>query len=191
MKAKISEISDILKEQIANFDKAVQVSETGRIISVTDGIARVYGLEKVRSGEWVEIICRSGDIVKAIASNLEVDNVGIVIVENEHFVQEGDTVRRTDQIVSVPAGKGLLGRVVNGLGNPIDGMGPLKDVIETAVERKAPDIISRKSVHEPMQTGIKALDALVPIGCGQRELIIGDRQTGKTTIAIDTILVGA
>jgi len=184
MELRASEISDILKKQIQGFDASAELAETGQVISVGDGIATIYGLENVQAGELVEF---PGGI-KGMALNLSSDNVGVVIFGDDRGVKEGDTVKRTGQIVDVPVGKGLLGRVVDGLGNPIDGKGPLKDVKRARVELKAPGIIARKSVHEPMSTGIKAIDALIPIGRGQRELIIGDRQTGKTTIAIDTIL---
>ncbi|WP_409049616.1 HAS-barrel domain-containing protein, partial [Sandarakinorhabdus sp.] len=179
-----AEISRIIKDQIANFGTEAQVSEVGQVLSVGDGIARVHGLDNVQAGEMVEF---PGGI-KGMALNLETDNVGIVIFGSDSAIKEGDTVKRTGTIVDVPVGKGLLGRVVDGLGNPIDGKGPLVDVTRMRVEVKAPGIIPRKSVHEPMQTGLKALDALVPVGRGQRELIIGDRQTGKTAVAIDTFI---
>ena len=179
-----AEISRIIKDQIANFGTEAQVSEVGQVLSVGDGIARVHGLDNVQAGEMVEF---PGGI-KGMALNLESDNVGIVIFGSDSAIKEGDTVKRTGTIVDVPVGKGLLGRVVDGLGNPIDGKGPLTDVTRMRVEVKAPGIIPRKSVHEPMQTGLKALDALVPVGRGQRELIIGDRQTGKTAVAIDTFI---
>ena len=179
-----AEISRIIKDQIANFGTEAQVSEVGQVLSVGDGIARVHGLDNVQAGEMVEF---PGGI-KGMALNLESDNVGIVIFGSDSAIKEGDTVKRTGTIVDVPVGKGLLGRVVDGLGNPIDGKGPLVDVTRMRVEVKAPGIIPRKSVHEPMQTGLKALDALVPVGRGQRELIIGDRQTGKTAVAIDTFI---
>jgi F-type H+/Na+-transporting ATPase subunit alpha len=179
-----SEISDILKKQISSFSADVELSETGQVVAVGDGIATVYGLENVQAGETVEFA--SG--VKGMALNLAADNVGVVIFGDDRTVKEGDIVKRTNTIMDVPVGKGLLGRVVDGMGNPIDGKGPLKDVTRARVEVKAPGIIARKSVHEPMSTGIKAIDALIPIGRGQRELIIGDRQTGKTAIAVDTIL---
>jgi len=185
MEIRAAEISAILKEQIAGFDKEADVAEVGQVLSVGDGIARVYGLDKVRAGEMVEF----PDGTKGMALNLETDNVGVVIFGDDRSIKEGDTVKRTGAIVEVPTGKALLGRVVDALGNPIDGKGPLGDgVIMKRVEVKAPGIIPRQSVHEPMQTGIKAIDALIPVGRGQRELIIGDRQTGKTAIAIDTIL---
>jgi len=180
-----AEISDILKQQIAGFDAEANVAEVGTVLTVGDGIARVYGLQNVMAGELVEF---PGAGVRGMALNLESDNVGIVIFGSDREVKEGDTVQRTGSIVDVPVGKGLLGRVVDGLGNPIDGKGPLVDVTRMRVEVKAPGIIPRKSVHEPMQTGIKAIDALIPIGRGQRELIIGDRQTGKTAVIIDTII---
>ncbi len=180
-----AEISDILKQQIANFDSEQNVAETGQVLSVGDGIARVFGLQNVMQGEMVEFPSAG---IRGMALNLETDNVGVVIFGDDRAIREGDTVSRTNQIVSVKVGKGLLGRVVDGLGQPIDGKGPLTDVQEHLVEVKAPGIIARQSVHEPMQTGIKAIDALIPIGRGQRELIIGDRQTGKTAVIIDTII---
>ena len=184
MDIRAAEISEILKGQIKNFGAEAEVSEVGQVLSIGDGIARVHGLDKVQAGEMVEF---PGG-VKGMALNLEIDNVGVVIFGEDRGIKEGDVVKRTGAIVDVPVGRGLLGRVVDGLGNPIDGKGPLKDVTRARVEVKAPGIIPRKSVHEPMQTGLKALDALVPVGRGQRELIIGDRQTGKTAVAIDTIL---
>ncbi len=184
MEIRPSEISDILKKQIASFDSGAELSEIGQVVSVGDGIATIYGLENVQAGEMVEF---PGG-VKGMALNLASDNVGVVIFGSDREVKEGDIVKRTGDIVDVPVGKGLLGRVVDALGNPIDGKGPLKNMTRTRVEVKAPGIVYRKSVHEPMSTGIKAIDALIPIGRGQRELIIGDRQTGKTAIAIDTIL---
>ena len=184
MDIRAAEISEILKQQIANFGAEAEVSEVGQVLSVGDGIARVYGLDQVQAGEMVEF---PGG-VKGMALNLENDNVGVVIFGDDRGIKEGDTVKRTGAIVDAPVGKGLLGRVVDALGNPIDGKGPLVDVKRTRVEVKAPGIIPRKSVHEPVQTGLKALDALVPVGRGQRELIIGDRQTGKTAVAIDAIL---
>ncbi len=184
MKINPSEISSILKEQIDNFDKSSEVSEVGQVLSVGDGIARVYGLDQVQAGEMVEF---PGGI-RGMALNLETDNVGIVIFGDDRGIKEGDIVKRTGSIVEVPTGKGLLGRVVDGLGKPIDGKGDLSDVTMGRVETKAPGIIPRKSVHEPMETGLKAIDSLIPVGRGQRELIIGDRQTGKTTIIIDTII---
>ncbi|EMD83704.1 F0F1 ATP synthase subunit alpha [Pacificimonas flava] len=179
-----SEISDVIKQQIADFGTEAQVSEVGEVLSVGDGIARVYGLDQVQAGEMVEF---PGGI-KGMALNLESDNVGVVIFGSDAGIKEGDTVRRTGEIVDVPVGRGLLGRVVDGLGNPIDGKGPIENVERKLVEVKAPGIIPRKSVHEPMQTGLKAVDALVPIGRGQRELIIGDRQTGKSAVAVDAII---
>ncbi len=184
MEIRAAEISAILKQQIASFGSEADVAEVGQVLSVGDGIARVYGLDKVQAGELVEF----PNGMKGMALNLETDNVGVVIFGEDSGIREGDTVKRTGAIVDVPVGRGLLGRVVDGLGNPIDGKGPLTDVTRTRVEVKAPGIIPRKSVHEPVQTGLKAIDALVPIGRGQRELIIGDRQTGKTALAIDTIL---
>ena len=179
-----AEISAILKEQIKNFGQDAQVAEVGRVLSVGDGIARVYGLDNVQAGEMVEF---PGGI-RGMALNLEVDNVGIVIFGSDRDIKEGDTVKRTNAIVDVPAGEGLLGRVVDALGNPIDGKGPIVATERRIADVKAPGIIPRKSVHEPMATGLKSVDAMIPIGRGQRELIIGDRQTGKTAIALDTIL---
>jgi F-type H+-transporting ATPase subunit alpha len=179
-----SEISSILKEQIKSFGQEAEVSEIGQVLSIGDGIARVYGLDNVQAGEMVEF---PGGI-KGMALNLESDNVGIVVFGEDREIREGDTVKRTGAIVDVPVGKGLLGRVVDGLGNPIDGRGPIQATERRLVDVKAPGILPRKSVHEPMATGLKAIDALIPIGRGQRELIIGDRQTGKTAVALDTIL---
>jgi F-type H+-transporting ATPase subunit alpha len=184
MDIRAAEISAILKEQIANFGSDAEIAEVGRVLSVGDGIARVYGLDEVQAGEMVEF--EGG--VKGMALNLEADNVGIVIFGDDRAIKEGDVVRRTASIVDAPVGMGLLGRVVDALGNPIDGKGPLKDVKRSRVEVKAPGIMPRQSVHEPMQTGLKAIDSLIPIGRGQRELIIGDRQTGKTAIAVDTFI---
>ena len=179
-----AEISAILKEQIANFGSEADVAEVGQVLSVGDGVARVYGLDNVQAGEMVEF---PGGI-RGMALNLETDNVGIVIFGEDRDIKEGHIVKRTGTIVDVPVGKGLLGRVVDPLGNPLDGKGPIEATERRRVEVKAPSIIPRRSVHEPVQTGLKALDALVPIGRGQRELIIGDRQTGKTAVAIDTII---
>ncbi len=184
MDIRAAEISKVLKDQIASFGNEAEVSEVGTVLSVGDGIARIFGLDNVQAGEMVEF---PGG-VKGMALNLESDNVGVVIFGSDIGIKEGDTVKRTGAIVEVPVGRGLLGRVVDGLGNPIDGKGPLKDVTFSRVEVKAPGIIPRMSVHEPVQTGLKAIDSLVPIGRGQRELIIGDRQTGKTAVAIDTFL---
>jgi F-type H+-transporting ATPase subunit alpha len=184
MDIRAAEISSILKAQIANFGAEAEVSEIGQVLSVGDGIARVYGLDNVQAGELVTFPGNT----KGMALNLETDNVGVVIFGDDRGIKEGDTVKRTGSIVDAPVGKGLLGRVVNGLGEPIDGKGPIEGDERRRVEVKAPGIIPRKSVHEPMQTGLKALDALVPVGRGQRELIIGDRQTGKTAVAIDTII---
>ncbi|KAF0223218.1 MAG: F-type H+-transporting ATPase subunit [Rhodospirillaceae bacterium] len=184
MEIRAAEISAILKQQIANFGTEAEVAEVGQVLSVGDGIARVHGLDKVQAGEMVEF---PGGI-KGMALNLETDNVGIVIFGDDRAIKEGDTVKRTGAIVEVPVGKGLLGRVVDGLGNPIDGKGPIEAAGMARVDVKAPGIIPRKSVHEPMSTGIKAVDALIPIGRGQRELVIGDRQTGKTAILVDTII---
>ena len=180
-----SEVTKLLKEQIKNFGEKTEVSEVGKVLSVGDGIARVFGLDNVQAGEMVEF----NDGSKGMALNLESDNVGVVIFGDDRLIKEGDTVKRTNSIVDVPVGKELLGRVVDGLGNPIDGKGNLPNKISRKrVEVKAPGIIPRQSVNEPMQTGLKAIDSLIPIGRGQRELIIGDRQTGKTAVAIDTIL---
>ncbi|KAA0914860.1 F0F1 ATP synthase subunit alpha [Aquicoccus porphyridii] len=179
-----AEISAILKDQIKNFGKDAEVAEIGRVLSVGDGIARVHGLDKVQAGEMVEF---PGGI-RGMALNLEADNVGVVIFGSDRDIKEGDTVKRTNAIVDVPVGDALLGRVVDGLGNPIDGKGPIKTSERSLADVKAPGIIPRKSVHEPMATGLKAVDSMIPIGRGQRELIIGDRQTGKTAVALDTIL---
>jgi F-type H+-transporting ATPase subunit alpha len=184
MDIRAAEITAILKEQIKNFGQEAEVSEVGQVLSVGDGIARVYGLDNVQAGEMVEF--ENG--VRGMALNLETDNVGIVIFGNDREIKEGQTVKRTRAIVDVPVGKALLGRVVDALGNPIDGKGPINTKERSRVDVKAPGIIPRRSVHEPMQTGLKAIDALIPIGRGQRELIIGDRQTGKTAVALDTIL---
>jgi len=184
MEIRAAEISAILKEQIQNFGNESEVSEVGQVLSVGDGIARIYGLDKVQAGEMVEF---PGGI-RGMTLNLEEDNVGVVIFGDDRNIKEGDTVKRTGDIVDVPVGKVLLGRVVDALGNPIDGKGPLESSERGLIEVKAPGIIPRKSVHEPMQTGLKAVDSLIPIGRGQRELIIGDRQTGKTAIIMDTIL---
>src|SRR5579884_4178684 len=186
MDIRAAEISAILKTQIANFGEEADVSDVGQVLSVGDGIARVFGLDNVQAGEMVEFP-KAG--VKGMALNLERDNVGIVIFGEDRAIAEGDEVRRLSEIVDVPVGKGLLGRVVNPLGEPIDGKGPIGNVAERRrVDVKAPGIIPRKSVHEPVQTGLKAIDTLIPIGRGQRELIIGDRQTGKTAVAIDAII---
>jgi len=184
MDIRAAEISAILKQQIQNFGQEAEVTEVGQVLSVGDGIARCYGLDKVQAGEMVEF--ESG--VRGMALNLEIDNVGIVIFGSDRDIKEGQTVKRTGAIVDVPVGKGLLGRVVDALGNPIDGKGPIVATERRRVDVKAPGIIPRKSVHEPMATGLKAVDALIPIGRGQRELIIGDRQTGKSAIVLDTIL---
>jgi len=184
MDIRAAEISSILKQQIANFGSEAEVSEVGQVLSVGDGIARVYGLDNVQAGETVEF----PDGTRGMALNLETDNVGVVIFGDDRNIKEGDTVKRTSTIVDVPIGKGLLGRVVDALGNPIDGKGEIEATERRQVEVKAPGVIPRKSVHEPMQSGLKAIDSLVPIGRGQRELIIGDRQTGKTAVALDTIL---
>ncbi len=179
-----SEITKLLKEQIKNFGQKAEISEIGKVLTVGDGIARVYGLDNVQAGEMVEF----SDGSKGMALNLESDNVGVVIFGDDKQIKEGDTVKRTNSIVDVPVGKELLGRVVDGLGEPIDGKGKLTAKTRKRVEVKAPGIIPRQSVNEPMQTGLKAIDSLIPIGRGQRELIIGDRQTGKTAVAVDTII---
>ena len=184
MDIRAAEISRVIRDQIANFGTEAQVSETGQVLSVGDGIARIYGLDNVQAGEMVEF----SNGVQGMALNLEADNVGVVIFGSDAEIREGDVVRRTGTIVDVPVGKGLLGRVVDGLGNPIDGKGPIVSDQRSRVEVKAPGIIPRQSVSEPMQSGLKAIDALVPVGRGQRELIIGDRQTGKSAVAIDTFI---
>jgi len=184
MDIRAAEISAILKEQIENFGAEADVAEVGQVLSVGDNVARVYGLDNVQAGELVEF---PGGLM-GMALNLEEDNVGVVLFGEDRYIKEGDVVKRTGAIVDVPVGKGLLGRVVDALGNPIDGKGPIEGTERTRVEVKAPGIIPRRSVHEPMQTGLKAIDCLIPVGRGQRELIIGDRQTGKTAIALDTIL---
>jgi F-type H+-transporting ATPase subunit alpha len=184
MEIRAAEISKVIKDQIANFGTVAEESEVGTVLSVGDGIARIHGLDKVQAGEMVEF----ANGVQGMALNLEADNVGVVIFGSDAEIREGDSVKRTGTIVDVPVGKGLLGRVVDALGNPIDGKGPIDAAERRRVEVKAPGIIPRKSVHEPVQTGLKALDALVPIGRGQRELIIGDRQTGKSAVAIDTFI---
>ena len=184
MALQLNEMSKLLEEKISKTYSQLSVDEIGRVLSIGDGIARVNGLNKIQAGEMVEFA--SG--VKGMALNLESENVGVVLFGSDVAIKEGDIVKRTGTIVDVPVGLGMLGRVVDGLGQPIDGKGPLTNVTRQRVEVKAPGIIARKSVHEPMQTGVKAVDSLVPVGRGQRELIIGDRQTGKTAIAIDTIL---
>src|ERR1700741_707337 len=184
MEIRAAEISSILKQQIANFGSEAESAEVGQVLSVGDGIARVYGLDNVQAGEMVEF---PGGI-KGMALNLETENVGIVIFGDDSTIKEGDTVKRTGTIVDVPVGKELLGRVMDGLGNAIDGKGDLLTTERRLAELKAPGIMPRRSVHEPVQTGLKAIDALIPIGRGQRELIIGDRQTGKTAVILDTII---
>ena len=184
MDIRAAEISKVIKDQIANFGTEAEVSEVGSVLSVGDGIARIHGLDKVQAGEMV----RFANGVEGMALNLEADNVGVVIFGSDAEIGEGDSVKRTGTIVDVPVGKGLLGRVVDALGNPIDGKGPIENVERKRVEVKAPGIIPRQSVNEPVQTGLKAIDALVPIGRGQRELIIGDRQTGKSAVALDTFI---
>ena len=184
MEIRAAEISAILKQQIASFGTEAEVAEVGTVLSVGDGIARVYGLDKVQAGEMVEF----PDGTKGMALNLEEDNVGVVLFGDDRNIREGDTVKRTGAIVDVPVGKGLLGRVINAVGEAIDGKGPIDAAERRVVDVKAPGIIPRQSVHEPMQTGLKAIDSLIPVGRGQRELVIGDRQTGKTAIILDTIL---
>jgi F-type H+/Na+-transporting ATPase subunit alpha len=184
MQIRADEVSRILREQIADYGKQVSVTETGTVLSVGDGIARVHGLDSAQSGELVEF----ADGVRGLVLNLEEDNVGVAVMGDFKHIREGDTVKRTKQIAQVPVGKGLLGRVVDALGQPVDGKGPLATTEMRRIELKAPGIVKRKSVHEPMQTGLKCLDALVPVGRGQRELIIGDRQTGKTAVALDAII---
>ena len=182
---KPDEISAILRQQLSNFNTSAQLEEIGTVLQVGDGIARVYGLTGVGSGELVEF--ENG--VKAIALNLEEDNVGVVLMGESAGIKEGDTVRRTGQIASIKVGNGLVGRVINTLGLPIDGKGPITgELFDMPIERKAPGVIFREPVKEPLQTGIKAIDAMIPIGRGQRELVIGDRQTGKTAICVDTII---
>ena len=178
------EISRVLREEIENYEKAVDVAETGSVISVGDGIARVYGLENVMSGELIEF--KGG--ISGIALNLEEEDVGAVLLGNYEQIKEGDEVRRTGRIMSVPVGEGMIGRVVDALGLPIDGKGPIEAKAYNQIERIAPGVVDRQPVKEPLQTGIKAIDSMIPIGRGQRELVIGDRQTGKTTVAIDTII---
>ena len=184
MEIRAAEISEILKQEIESFETGAEVAEVGQVLSVGDGIARVYGLDNVQMGEMVEF----PGAIRGMALNLESDNVGVVIFGDDRNIKEGDTVKRTGAIVDVPVGKNMLGRVVNALGEPIDGKGPIEDVERRRIEVKAPGIIPRQSVSEPMQTGLKAIDSLVPVGRGQRELIIGDRQTGKTALPIDTII---
>ena len=181
---KVEEISRIIRKQIEDYDKQVEVSETGSVLSAGDGIARIYGLEEAMAGELIEFECG----VQGMILNLEEDNVGAALLGEAHLIKEGDSVRRTGRIVDVPVGEALLGRVVNGLGEPIDGLGAIDTAHRRQVEIKAPGIMPRQSVGEPLQTGLKSIDAMVPIGRGQRELIIGDRQTGKTAVAIDTII---
>jgi F-type H+/Na+-transporting ATPase subunit alpha len=179
-----SEITTILKREIAGFDPSATVEDVGRVLSVGDGVARVYGLRDCKVSELLEF----GGGVRGIALNLEEDNVGVILLGDETKVKEGDEVKRTGKIVSVPVGEGLLGRVVNALGDPLDGKGPIKASAYLEVERPAPNVVERKPVHEPVQTGIKAIDGMIPIGRGQRELIIGDRQTGKTAVMVDAII---
>ena len=184
MELRAEEISQIIRKQIEDYDQKVSVQETGTVLMCGDGIARVYGLSGAMAGETLDF----PHGIKGIVLNLEEDNVGVALLGNYELIREGDVVKRTGEIASVPVGKGLLGRVVNALGQPIDGKGPLQSTESRKVEVKAPGIVYRKSVHEPMQTGIKAIDAMIPVGRGQRELIIGDRQTGKTAVAVDAII---
>jgi F-type H+-transporting ATPase subunit alpha len=184
MQIRAEEISQIIQSQIADFERRTEVAETGTVLSVGDGIARIYGLKNAMAGEMVQM----GPDVRGLVLNLEADNVGVAIMGNDEHIREGDTVKRTGEIAQVPTGPALLGRVVDALGTPVDGLGPLEGATLSQLEVKAPGILPRKSVHEPLQTGIKAIDAMIPIGRGQRELIIGDRQTGKTALAIDTII---
>ena len=188
MEIRAAEISDIIRKQIENYDKKVSVTETGTVLTAGDGIARVYGLSGALAGELLEFEGAGGEKVSGMVLNLEEDNVGVALLGKFESIREGDTVRRTGKIVEVPVGEELLGRVVNAMGFPIDGGKALTGKTRRQVEIKAPGIIARKSVHEPMQTGMKAIDSMIPIGRGQRELIIGDRGTGKTAICIDTIL---
>ena len=178
------EISRVLRAEIENYERAVNVAETGSVISVGDGIARIYGLERVMAGELIEF----KDGVSGIALNLEEDQVGAVLLGDASAIKEGDEVRRTGRIMSIPVGEAMIGRVVDALGNPIDGKGPIATTQFNPIERIAPGVVDRQGVKEPLQTGIKAIDAMIPVGRGQRELIIGDRQTGKTTVALDTII---
>src|SRR5262245_18014542 len=184
MQIRAAEISQIIRKQIEDFDKRVEVSEVGNVLTVGDGIARVFGLEKAMAGELLEFPHE----VMGMVLNLEEDNVGVALLGEDKEIKEGDLVRRTGKIVQVPVGEAMLGRVVNALGQPVDGKGPIASDTFRLVEIKAPGIVARKSVHEPLETGLKAIDSMVPIGRGQRELIIGDRQTGKTAVAVDTII---
>ena len=188
MQLRAEEISQIIKKQIQNIDKAALVTEVGTVLTVGDGIARVYGLSRSMAGELVEFVGTGGETLAGLVLNLEADNVGCAIFGDTSLIKEGDTVKRTGRILDVPVGEAVIGRVVNALGMPIDGRGPIDTKERRRVEIKAPGIIERQSVKEPLQTGIKAIDAMIPIGRGQRELIIGDRQTGKTAIAIDAII---
>jgi F-type H+-transporting ATPase subunit alpha len=188
MDIRAEEISEIIRKQIQDYDKKVEVSETGTVLSAGDGIARVYGLAGAMAGELVELRSTDGDVVSGMVLNLEEDNVGVALLGSFEAIREGDQVKRTGRIVEVPVGDELLGRVVNAIGQPIDGGKPLATKERRVVEIKAPGIVARKSVHEPLQTGLKAIDSMIPIGRGQRELIIGDRGTGKTAVAVDTIL---
>ncbi|HEX8107596.1 MAG TPA: HAS-barrel domain-containing protein, partial [Kofleriaceae bacterium] len=188
MDIRAAEISDIIRQQIENYDKKVSVTETGTVLTAGDGIARVYGLSGAMAGELLEFEGAGGDKISGMVLNLEEDNVGVALLGKFEAVREGDVVKRTGRIVEVPVGEELLGRVVNAIGMPVDGGKPIVGKQRRQVEIKAPGIIQRKSVHEPMQTGIKAIDSMIPIGRGQRELIIGDRGVGKTAIAVDTII---
>jgi F-type H+-transporting ATPase subunit alpha len=184
MDISVSEISSIIKQQITDYDRKVEVQETGTVLSCGDGIVRLHGFENAVSGELLEFPHE----VKGLVLNLEADNVGVALLGQAQLIKDGDEARRTGKIFEVPVGKPLLGRVVDALGEPLDGKGPIEGAETRRVELKAPGIMDRKSVHEPLQTGLKAIDSLIPIGRGQRELIIGDRQTGKTAVAIDTII---
>ncbi|MDB4980330.1 MAG: synthase subunit alpha, partial [Myxococcales bacterium] len=184
MQIRAEEISQIIRKEIDGFDQKVAVSETGTVLEAGDGIARVYGLESAMAGELLDF----GHNIVGLVLNLEEDNVGVALLGDFEHVKEGDTVKRTGKIAQVPVGDALIGRVVNALGIPIDGTGPIATTTSRKIEVKAPGIIARKGVHEPMQTGIKAIDSMIPIGRGQRELIIGDRQTGKTAVAVDAII---
>ena len=188
MQLRAEEISQIIKKQIQNIDKAALVTEVGTVLTTGDGIARVYGLSRAMAGELVEFVGSSGQTLAGFVLNLEADNVGCAIFGDASVIKEGDSVKRTGRILDVPVGEAVVGRVVNALGMPIDGKGPIESKERRRVEVKAPGIIERQGVKEPLQTGIKAIDAMIPIGRGQRELIIGDRQTGKTAVAIDTIV---
>src|ERR1044071_5805928 len=188
MQLRAEEISRIIKGQIQAFEQKTEVLETGSVLSVGDGVARIFGLEKAQAGELIDLVGSTGGTVKGLVLNLNEDSVGVAIMGDDQGIREGDTVKRTGRIADVGVGDEVLGRVLNGLGEPIDGKGPLKSTERRVIETKAPGIIARKGVHEPLQTGLMAIDAMIPIGRGQRELIIGDRQTGKTAVATDTII---